>query len=338
MTQPVLFDKIELSLVRVFHTVITERSVSRAAIRLGLSQPAVSAQLKRLRALCGDPLLVRSGPGMAPTDAALRMLEPAAAILQHAQSLFGSHAAAARRFEPATSTLTLRIAASDFLDPWFLPAVVVRLRALAPGIKVELQPLTADFDYRRALARGEVDLVVGNWLQPSPELHLGRLLADEVVCLVAADHPAARAPSGRKGWNAAAYLAAEHVAPMPTHTGARGVIDEHLSALGLTRNIVVRSASFATFPRIVAHSRLVLTTGRLFCSRYLDSLPLRIVRCPIAFPAMTYYQLWHDLTHHSAAGRWLRDQVREVARGLSAARSEHDFGATLAAPAAAAAA
>lgn len=332
MTQPVLFDKIELSLVRVFHTVITERSVSRAAIRLGLSQPAVSAQLKRLRALCGDPLLVRSGSGMAPTDAALRMLEPAAAILQHAQSLFGSHAAAVRRFDPATSTLTLRIAASDFLDPWFLPAVVVRLRTLAPGIKVELQPLTADFDYRRALARGEVDLVIGNWLQPSPELHLGRLLADEVVCLVAADHPAARAPSGRKGWNAAAYLAAEHVAPMPTHTGARGVIDEHLSALGLSRNIVVRSASFATFPRIVAHSRLVLTTGRLFCTRYLDSLPLRILRCPIAFPAMTYYQLWHDLTHHSAAGRWLRDQVREVARGLSAAKGEHDFGATLAAP------
>jgi len=338
MTQPVLFDKIELSLVRVFHTVITERSVSRAAIRLGLSQPAVSAQLKRLRLLCGDPLLVRSGAGMAPTDAALRMLEPAAAILQHAQSLFGSHAAAARRFDPATSTLTLRIAASDFLDPWFLPAVVVRLRTLAPGIKVELQPLTAEFDYRRALARGEVDLVIGNWLQPSPELHLGRLLADEVVCLVAADHPAARASSGRKGWNAAAYLAAEHVAPMPTHTGARGVIDEHLAALGLSRNIVVRSASFATFPRIVAHSRLVLTTGRLFCTRYLDSLPLRILRCPIAFPAMTYYQLWHDLTHHSAAGRWLRDQVRDVARGLSAARADHDFGATLAAPAAVAAA
>ena len=62
-------------------------------------------------------------------------------------------------------------------------------------------------------------------------------------------------------------------------------------------------------------------------------LPLRILRCPIAFPAMTYYQLWHDLTHHSAAGRWLRDQVREVARGLSAAKGEHDFGATLAAPA-----
>lgn len=319
MTTPAVFDKIEFSLIRVFHTVITERSVSRAAIRLQTSQPAVSAQLKRLRTLTGDPLLVRNGAGMAPTDVALRLLEPAAAILQHAQSMFGSKASA-KGFDPAVSDITFRIAASDYLDPWFLPEVVLHLRASAPNIKVELLPLTAEFDYQRSLARGEVDLVIGNWLQPSEDLHLGRLLSDEIVCLVAQDHPAVQpvgAP-GRKPWNTAHYMACEHVAPTPLHPGARGVIDDHLTALGLSRNIVVRSQRFAQLPLIVARSRLVLTTGRLFCSRYVNDLPLRIVRCPVALPAMNYYQLWHDLTHHSAASRWLREQVREVARGLPA--------------------
>jgi DNA-binding transcriptional LysR family regulator len=98
---------------------------------------------------------------------------------------------------------------------------------------------------------------------------------------------------------------------------APGVIDEHLASLGLQRDVVVRSAHFGLIPLMVAQSLLVLTTGRLFCSRYVDSLPVRILRCPVDFPALTYYQLWHDVTHASAPNRWLRDQVREVARNLA---------------------
>ena len=113
------------------------------------------------------------------------------------------------------------------------------------------------------------------------------------------------------------YLGCEHVAPTPLHANAPGVIDEHLSTLGLTRDVMVRSAHFSLIPLMVAQSLLVLTTGRLFCSRYVDNLPVRIVRCPVPFPPLTYYQLWHDLTHASASGRWLREQVRDVARNLS---------------------
>ncbi|MGD9835958.1 MAG: LysR family transcriptional regulator, partial [Piscinibacter sp.] len=80
----------------------------------------------------------------------------------------------------------------------------------------------------------------------------------------------------------------------------------------------LKSAHFSLIPLMVAQSLLVLTTGRLFCSRYVDSLPVRIVRCPVAFPPLTYYQLWHELTHASAANRWLREQVREVARNVAA--------------------
>ena len=313
------FDKIDLFLIRVLQTLITERSVSRAAMRLHSTQPAVSAQLKKLRALTGDPLLVRAGNGMTPTAAALQLLGPATSLLQDADRLF-SPRSRQRGFEPLESQATFRIAASDYLDPLFLPELVAHLKHVAPQVRLELFPLSGGFDYRRSLAAGDVDLVIGNWLEPPGELHLGRLMSDEVVCLVAEDHPVARAAAGR-GWTVEKYLACEHVAPMPLHANvhgaARGVIDDHIASLGLAREIMVRSAHFSLIPLMVAQSLLVLTTGRLFCSRYVDTLPVRIVRCPVAFPALTYYQLWHDLTHVSASMRWLREQVRDVARNLA---------------------
>ena len=315
MTQRADFDKIELYLIRVLHTLITERSVSRAALQLQSSQPAVSAQLRRLRELTGDPLLVRAGNGMTPTAVALQLAQPAAQMLQEAERLF-SPKIRQGGFDPLTSEATFRVAASDYLDPLFLPELVAQLKHAAPQLRLELLPLSGDFDYRRALAAGEVDLVIGNWLEPPGELHLGRLMSDEIVCLVAEDHPAVRLSAGR-GWTVEKYLDCEHVAPTPTFRGARGVIDDHLEGLGVSRDIMVRSAHFSLIPLMVAQSLLVLTTGRLFCSRYVDSLPVRIVRCPVAFPPLTYYQLWHDLTHASASGRWLREQVRDVARNLS---------------------
>jgi DNA-binding transcriptional LysR family regulator len=289
------FDKIELRLIRVLHTVITERSVSRAALKLGLTQPAVSAHLRRLRELTGDALLVRSGNGMAATPSALDLLEPAATVLREAERLFGARQRS-RSFDPQTATWSFRVAASDYLDPLFLPQLVAHIKHEAPLVQLDLVPLTAEFDVRRALASGEVDLVVGNWLEPPEELHLGRLLTDEVVCLVNQDHPAVRSA---RGWSVERYLECEHVAPTPLHTGRE--------ALG---------AHFGQIPQMVAASLLVLTTGRQFCQRYVHHLPLRIVRCPVAFPPMSYYQLWHDRTHPSAAHRWFREQVRDVARAL----------------------
>ncbi|HSH88508.1 MAG TPA: LysR family transcriptional regulator [Ramlibacter sp.] len=307
MRDQALFDKIDLHLIRVLHTVLTERSVSRAAIRLGMYQPAVSAALKRLRELSGDPLLVRSGSGMVPTDAGLRMVEPSASILRAAEVLFTG----ARGFDPQSSATTFRVAASDYLDPVFLPQLVSQIKAHAPLCHIEIHPLSADSDYQAHLANGEVDVVIGNWLKPPDELHLGKLFADDVVCLVSKDHPAAR-----RGWTQESWLDAEHIAPTATHPGARGVIDDHLESLGFSRNITARSAHFGLIPAMVASSLLVLTTGRQYCERFTDSLPVKILDCPIAFPQLMYYQLWHERTHASASAVWLREQVKTAAAAL----------------------
>lgn len=301
------FDKIDLHLIRVLHTVLTERSVSRAAIRLGTHQPAVSASLRRLRELAGDPLLVRSGAGMVPTEVALRMIEPSAGILRGAEMLFAD----ARGFEPASSTHTFRIAASDYLDSQFLPRLVARLRERAPHSRIEILPLTGESDYRAQLALGDVDLVIGNWTTPPDDLHLGALIDDEVVCLVAERHPAVR-----RGWDLEAWLAADHVAPGATHPGAKGVIDEYLQAQGLQRRIAARVAHFSLIPSMVAHTLMVLTTGRAYCQRFVDTLPVRVLAPPLAFPRMRYYQLWHERSHGSASARWLRAQAKAVASNL----------------------
>ena len=314
MTQQPDLANIDLHLVRVLHTVISERSVSRAALRLGSTQPQVSAQLKRLRGLTGDALLVRSGTGLVPTDAALDLLAPAERLLQEAAQLFGAQRKTAA-FEPARAQLTFKVAAADYLDPWFLPGVVARLQREAPGVTLEMHPLSADSNYQRKLALGEVDLVIGNWLSPPGELHLGKLLSDEVVCLVAADHPAVKTP---RAWDTERYLASDHIAPTPLHPGALGVIDEFLAEQGMSRRITVRTAHFSLAPMMVARSHLVLTTGRLFCQRHIHTLPVRVVRCPVACPPLAYYQLWHERNHSAPAQRWLREQVREVTRELQA--------------------
>ncbi|MBI2726967.1 MAG: LysR family transcriptional regulator [Polaromonas sp.] len=314
MTDPsknqMMFDKIDLHLIRVLNTVLTERSVSRAAIRLGMYQPAVSASLKRLRELAGDPILVRSGAGMVPTDAGLRMIEPSASILRAAGMLFSD----AKGFDPGTADATFRIAASDYLDPLFLPQLVAQIKTQAPRCHIDIQPLSPDSDYRSHLAQGQVDIVIGNWSSPPDDLHMGRLFGDEVVCLVAKDHPAVR-----KKWDAAnptSWLEAEHIAPTATHPGAKGIIDEHLAKLGLSRNITVRCPHFGLMPSMVASSLLVMTTGRQYCERFAGLLPVKILPCPIEFPRMMYYQLWHERTHASAAAKWLRDHVKSVANAL----------------------
>jgi len=302
-----LFDKIDLHLIRVLHTVLTERSVSRAAIRLGMHQPAVSSALKRLRDFAGDPLLVRSGSGMVPTVAGQRMIEPAASILRAAQMLFSD----ARGFEAPSARNVFRVAAADYLDPLFLPQLVAETKTQAPLCEIEIHPLSPATDYRTQLAQGEVDVVIGNWLSPPPDLHQGSLFDDEVVCLVSNKHPAVR-----RGWDQEAWLQAEHIAPGATHPGAKGFIDAHLFSLGLQRRITARCPYFGLIPGMVASTLLVLTTSRQYCERFVGTLPVTILPCPIAFPKMMYYQLWHERTHTSESVRWLRERVKSAAASL----------------------
>jgi DNA-binding transcriptional LysR family regulator len=238
------------------------------------------------------------------------MLAPSASILRAAESMFSD----ARGFEPAARARPFALPPATFLDPLFLPQLVAQIKQQAPHCRHRDPAAVGRERLPRALAQGDMDVVIGNWLKPPDDLHLGRLFGDEVVCLVARDHPAVRRAARAAG--TASWLAAEHIAPTPTHPGARGVIDEHLDSLGLQRNITARCPHFGLIPSMVASTLLVLTTGRQYCERYVDKLPVKILPCPVPFPRLLYYQLWHERTHASSAGRWLRERVKSVAASL----------------------
>ncbi|MCY0385764.1 LysR substrate-binding domain-containing protein [Robbsia sp. Bb-Pol-6] len=303
-------ETIDTYLLRVLDTVLTERSVTKAAILLNQSQPAISAALRRLRTITGDPLLVRGKNGMVPTEHGLRMLEPARRALHEIDQVISRQTA----FDPATSVRAYRIACPDYLSTLFVPTLVSLFRALAPHATLDIHSLGPALDYEVALETGKVDVVVGNWPEPPEQLHLSNLFADRIVCLVSRRHPLA----AQDALSVNDYLNAGHLAPTPYSVGQRGAIDLHLMRERLKRRVVVTLPYFNLVPYVLAESDLLFTTTQIFADHYVRLLPLKVLSAPPGFPAMRYYQLWHERTHRSDEVRWLRGLIADAAQRILA--------------------
>lgn len=302
-------ESIDSHMLRVLHTLLIESSVSRTAALLGQSQPTISIALRKLRDLTGDPLLVRSGSRMVPTAHALTLIEPAAQALNSIDAILHPHTA----FDPATSDQTFRIGTPDYLDVFFVPAVIDAFHSAAPRAKLEFKHLMViDGGYESGLETGSLDLVIGNWRTPPEHLHLQPLCQDELVCLMRTDH------SIRAGkLDKSAYESAEHLAVTTYNTTAWGTIDIELARNGLSRTVTTTLPYFGMAPYVIARSDLLFTTTRALATHYAKLLPLRMEPLPGISPALTYYQLWHERAHRSVAAIWLRRLVANVAKTLT---------------------
>jgi DNA-binding transcriptional LysR family regulator len=299
-------DSIDSHMIAVLHTLLTESSVSRAAKILGQSQPAVSAALRRLREMTGDPLLVRSGSRMVLTSHAASLIEPTSQALLSIDAILHPH----DTFDPASSTRTFRIASPDYLDVFFVPEVIDAFRRAAPLAKLEVKHLLMiDGGYESGLENGLLDLVIGNWRTPPQHLHLHPLCEDELVCLLNSNHPISPGELTPD-----AYENAEHLSVTTYNAGPWGTIDIELARNGLTRTVTTTLPYFGMAPYVVARSELLFTTTRALASHYAQVLPLRVEPLPCPSAALTYYQLWHERSHRSAALRWLQRLVKEVAQ------------------------
>ena len=299
-------ETLDVHLLRVLHTVLSEASVSRAADRLNISQPAVSAALKRLRDLTGDPILVRTRNSMTPTSRALELLAHATralngidAIIQHGQ-----------QFVPAETVRAFNVAAPDYLDTRFLPGLIERVGRLAPNARLTVRALSFDVDFETLLESGEVDVVVANWPNPPRYLRLSPLYEDEVVVMMRPRHPLAR----KTALCATDYRTAQHLAPVRYAGGVRGSVDQHLAALGMERMHRVSLAYFNLVPFVLEQTDLLFTTGRRFAESCARLVPLTILKAPLDFPPMKFYQLWHERTHDAPAARWFREQIGAVVK------------------------
>ncbi|GHD03818.1 LysR family transcriptional regulator [Pseudorhodoferax aquiterrae] len=305
---PAMHDELQsLSLadLRLLSLLLAERSITRVAEASGQAQPAVSRKLQRLRDVLADPLLVRSGARMVPTERAQTLREPLREIMAQAARL-----EAGGSFDPARAERAFHIVCSDCLPPDFLPGIVARLAGAGPRIAAHIRPADAAFDLAQALDEGSVDLVINNDPRPREDLRMAVLFTDEVVCLMRRGHPLAqerRIPLAR-------YLRMRHLAP---HTGAQprtGPIDGELAKTGYQRQIVATVPEFNLAPYALLDSDLVFTTARRFAAHYAARLPLVMAPAPAELPPMRFYQLWHERSHASAASRWLRAQVQAQAQ------------------------
>ena len=302
---------LDLHLIRILYLLLVEKNVSRVALKLNQPQPSISASLRKLRELTGDPILVRGARGMVPTQHGEGLLKPAKRILDEAESLFVRKAP----FQPEDASRTFHIAAPDYLDARFLPNVVALLRRGSPGSKVVIHALGPGQDYLRMLSDGDMDLVIANWDEPPAHLHMSKLFEDPIVCTMRADSPYARR-TAPDAMTLEDYLDLPHVAPTQMLPGYHGVIDAHLERLGLQRRVAVESPYFGVIPYMLTQSDLVLTTGRQFIRAFEKTLPLKSFTVPVKFPPMRFYQLWHQRVHQSTEHKWLRDQVSSAARAL----------------------
>lgn len=300
-------EPIETYLLRVLQTLLTEQSVSRAAMRLGLSQPAISNSLKRLRDVTGDVLLVRGKTGMVPTERGLELLAYATDALAAIDRI--THPPV--EFSPQSCTREFHLGAPDYLDAVFLPNIAEVVFRAAPQARLIVHPINADFNYEEALENGSLDVVIGNWREPPPHLHLSRLFDDEVICMVGAQHFLAE-----KGISLQHYLELRHLAPTPYVSERTSFIDGCLAEHGLRRNIHMTIPYFGLVPYILISTDLVFTTGRQFAEHYTHYLPIKVLPSPFKFPPMRFYQLWHKRTHGAADVTWLRRRIADVAARL----------------------
>ncbi len=291
---------IDLNLLRVFDAVLVERGVTPAAARLGLTQPAVSNALARLRAVFGDALFVRTPGGMDATAFARELAEP----VRQALALLESALAHGPGFDPATSTRSFRFYMSDLGQIEFLPPLVERVQSSAPGVRLEAVGLEVE-DIGGALAAGALDLAVGFLPGLGPPVQRRALFRDPYVCLMRADHPDIDKKLTRKK-----FLDAAHA--LVSYRGGHRVIEEALERAGLARRIALRVPHFTVVPMILERSDLILTlparVARVFERRgSLKSLPP-----PVPIPPAEVGVHWHPRFEGDPGNRWLRDLMIEL--------------------------
>ena len=292
---------IDLNLLVVFQAMLEHRGVTRAGEALGLSQPAMSASLSRLRELMGDPLFVRLGTEMKPTPRALELADPVRRVLESIRSEVLQRS----EFDPAATDRTFTIVTPDLGEANFLPPLLAKLSVQAPG--ASLRTLARPpFAAAAALEAGEADLALGYF----PDLQKAgffqqKLLQVPLVCLVRKDHP-----SIGEGFTLQEYLAARHAVVRPDGRGRE--VDQMLAPPQSTRRVVVEVSHFMSLLPILEASDLLAVVPRdlaQLCTRY---AALKFVDMPMETPPISVHQFWHERMGKDPGHAWLRGVIKEV--------------------------
>jgi len=290
----------DLNLLRDLDVLLTERHVTRAAKKLGISQSAASVRLRRLREAFGDPLLVDARPLMLLTERGQALAGP----VREALVALSESVARLAEFDPKTSNRKFVIVGADLVEASAVPALLTAFAKKAPHMTLEVERPSPDLPLR--LGAGKADLAFVPRVQTTPSLRSMRLFEDGFVVLMRRGHPAAKGPLTLK-----TFLAHPHVLVAPT--GAPGsFVDDALAKIGKSRKVVAIVRHFMTAPVIVARTDALLTCPMSVAHAYAGLLPLVEATPPIEIPPYELAAVWHDRVHHEPAHMFLRKLTREV--------------------------
>jgi len=293
--------EIDLNLLVVFNHLLVERRVSKVAENLGISQPAVSNSLAKLRKLFGDELFLRTPKGMEPTPFADQLAES----VSYALAMIHSGVNQRVSFEPASAKGSFTIGMTDIGEIYFLPALVDRLRREAPGITLSTVRNTA-VNLRDELEAGKVDLAMGLLPQLKAGFFQRRLFTQSYVCLMRRGHRL-----DKKKLSLAEYGAAEHLVVVSAGTG-HGKVDELLLRSGVERVVRLTVPHYVSVGHILQSSDLITTVPERLADRLLEPFGLVKVAHPAKLPDVAINVFWHAKYHRSPANRWLRGVVFEL--------------------------
>jgi len=294
-------EEIDLNLLVVFKHLLAERSVSRVAEVLGLTQPAVSNALARLRKLMDDELFLRTPSGMEPTPFAEQLAESVTYGLGMIHGALNQRAS----FEATTSTRPFVIGMTDIGETYFLPRLMERLRRDAPGVTVSTVRTTA-VHLRDDMEAGKVDLAIGLLPQLKAGFFQRRLFKQRYVCIFRKGHPL-----DKRKMTLREFSAAEHLLVVSEGTG-HGKVDEVLKRSGVERKISLTVPHFVAVGHILQATDLVATVPERFAQRMTQPFDLVYLPHPAALPEVAINVFWHAKFHKAPANQWLRGLVFEM--------------------------
>jgi DNA-binding transcriptional LysR family regulator len=294
--------RVDLNLLVHLDALLTERSVTRAAARVGIGQSAMSHNLARLRDLFSDELLTRGPEGLRLTPRAVTLVEPVRTTLAQIQTLVSRDEA----FDPATAERTFRFGLPDSLEILIVPALLARLRELAPGIHLRLY----NIDSSRLLDdldADEWDLAIGyDVFRQGQTHHKRRLLFNETyLCMFNAERTGIAPPISLDD-----YVRLPHVlTSLRPGRSVRGVVDDALEKLGLRRVVVLTTPRFLTVPSLVARAPVIVTMHARLARLFATELGLSLSPPPVELQDVAVSLLWHASYDHNPAHAWLRQTL-----------------------------
>ncbi len=303
--------RVDLNLLVYLDVLLRERNVTRAAEQLGITQPALSNGLRRLRKLFGDPLLVRTNEGMTPTERALE-LRP-----QICDALYSLEKAIQPKtpFVPLTSHKVFRIMANDYAESTLIPLILPPLRLQAPHITLDiLTPSDVSF---QDIEQGRVDMAINRFDSLPQSFHHAPLWQDSFSCILSKTHPAVKA------FTLENYLTAQHIWASKTGMGTSvgvnpediqqlGWVDETLSNLGYKRTISVYTRHYQVAMLLSGQNNLIATLPSKLANLQRDNPALAVLPPPFDIPPIQLTMAWSSLLHNSSGHQWLRQLIKSV--------------------------